>query len=953
MHGISKFSSHRTIRLSLMGSAAFLALAMAGSATAQSASAEAEMDTIVVTGTAIRGVAPVGSATVDIGRETLLDAPARSASDLLNTLPQASGLGTTLAQSRGGRAGVNLRGLGNNATLLMIDSHRSVSQGVTSQLSDPNAIPFAAIERVEVVTDGASAVYGSDAVAGVVNYILRKPFDGLEMTGRYEDSLYKRYSVEAVGGYRWGSGGILVGGAYQGNGMVSERDHPRLYDDLTRYGGNDSRLVGTTVVPLPSAPALIANRTVYGLPSGLNGRVPTVSELVNLTSPAAGTNPDNYLYERSNYRAAYSRYARWSGIVRIQQDFGTFGELNLTGIYSKRTTETPGTGDGAFTNIALTIRPGSPWYIPGLGSGNQTLVYNFRENNPDRDMMRKSDEKTFNLFADYKVNIYKDFQFTFSGTYGVNNGCDVCQPQANTFLTGNGGGIAFDSAPGNPNPDGSFNPYLTGPQQAAEGVFGIFDQRAKNRILDGVVKVDGTLLSLPGGDVKVAVGYEHQDLYFRFRAMNSLNATTTPQISRDVPGNRRNIDSLFAELYVPFFGPENARPGLEQLTLSVAGRYDHYNDVGSAKNPKFGLTWKPVDDLRIRGSYGKAFRAPTLGEADPRTIGQTNRVLMSNGLTGANLALIPVTNAATGQTLMLQRGGNSGNLRPETASIWSLGADFTPNAVPNLKMSLTYYNVNYKDRIQSLPNVNLILSNDALFELYRDYVIVAPQPSTCVNGGQPGLPGQAEYATYNPAYLPFLSDPNAVYSPNSTNDCSLQGIIRGGQVNLGRQKQSGLDLTVDYSIETPIGRAGFNGSMSKILQLKRSLTSDSELFSALDTIQNQVSLRGRAALSLQHGPFFGNLAMNYVGSYLNNATITVRGVKYPDIDIPAWTTFDLRLAWTAPDENGPLSGVRLGFNIQNLFDRDAPLVLSGTNSYDVANANIYGRTWSVEISKRF
>ena len=953
MKRVSQNRSTRNLHRLLMGSAALAAMFATVPGLAQSTAAIDELDTIVVTGTAIRGVAPVGSAAVNISRDTLIDAPARSASELLSTLPQASGLGTTLDSSRGGRAGVNLRGLGNNATLLMIDSHRSVSQGVTNQLSDPNAIPFAAIERVEAVTDGASAVYGSDAVAGVVNFILRKPFTGLEMTARYEDSMYNRYSAEVVGGYRWGSGGILVGGAYQGNAMVSERNYSRLHDDLTQYGGNDSRLVGNTVIPLGSAPAVIANGVVYGLPSGLNGRVPTASEAVNLTNPAAGTNRDNYLYERSNYRAAYGHFERWSGIVRLQQDFDELGELNVTAIYSKRISDSPGTGDGAFTNIAMTIRPTSPYYIAGLGTGNQTLVYNFRENNPDRELTRKSDEKTFNLFADYRIGVYDDFQITFSGTYGINNGCDVCQPQANTFLTGNGGGVSFDSAPGNPSDGGSFNPYLIGPQKAAEGVFGIFDQRAKNRILDGVAKVDGTLVSLPGGDVKIAAGYEHQDLYFRFRAMNSLNATTTPQISRDVPGTTRQINSLFAELYVPLFGLDNARPGLELLTLSVAGRYDHYSDVGTAKNPKFGLTWRPIDDITFRGSFGKAFRAPTLGEADPRTIGQTNRVLMSNGLTGANLALIPVTNPATGQTLMLQRGGNSGNLRPETATVWSLGADFAPQAVPDLRMSLTYYNVKYKDRIQSLPNVNLILSNDALFELYKDYVIVAPQPGSCVNGAQPGLPGQAEYSTYNPAYLPFLSDPNAVYSPTSNNDCMLQGIIRGGQVNLGRQHQSGLDFTADYSIETPIGRAGFNGSMSKILQLKRSLTSESPLFSALDTIQNQVSLRGRAALSLQHGPFYGNLAMNYVGSYLNNATITVNGVKYPDIKIPAWATFDLRLAWTSPDDSGALSGVRLGLNVRNLANRDAPLVLSGTNSYDVANANIYGRTWSIEVSKRF
>ena len=116
----------------------------------------------------------------------------RDAGSLISTLPQGSGLGNTLATNAGRGAGVNLRGLGNNATLLLFDGHRTVSQGIQNIGADPNIIPFGAIDRVEVVTDGASAVYGSDAVAGVVNYILRRPFDGAEVSARWTHTLYER-----------------------------------------------------------------------------------------------------------------------------------------------------------------------------------------------------------------------------------------------------------------------------------------------------------------------------------------------------------------------------------------------------------------------------------------------------------------------------------------------------------------------------------------------------------------------------------------------------------------------------------------------------------------------------------------------------------------------------------------------------------------------------------------
>lgn len=117
-----------------------------------------ELDDVVVTGTAIRGVAPVGSATVGITQEDIVQAPVRDASSLVARLPQASSQGATLTSSGGRAAGVNLRGLGNNATLVLFDGRRVVPQGGNAQVSDPNLVPFSAIERVEVVTDGASAI---------------------------------------------------------------------------------------------------------------------------------------------------------------------------------------------------------------------------------------------------------------------------------------------------------------------------------------------------------------------------------------------------------------------------------------------------------------------------------------------------------------------------------------------------------------------------------------------------------------------------------------------------------------------------------------------------------------------------------------------------------------------------------------------------------------------------
>lgn len=911
-------------------------VAMFGLATQAFAQAPADtandVEAIVVTGTAIRGVAPVGSATVNVTRETLIEAPARSASELITNLPQASGLGTTLQQSGGRAAGVNLRGLGNNATLLLFDGHRGVSQGVTNQISDPNTIPFAAIERVEVVTDGASAIYGSDAVAGVVNYILRKPFDGAEVSARYVNNLFDQYTVEGVIGKRWNGGGVIAGLNYETNNMVMRDEVPLLAADLRPYGGNDSRLNGTSVTP-GAAGALIIGTTVYGIPTGLNGRKPTAAEILALRGTPQ-------LVDIGKYQAYYTKRERISGIVRANQDFGRAGELTATFLFNTRKNELPGTGDGAFTNISVTVAPTSAYYIAGLPAGNQNVVYNFRENNPGKIPNRKEKDDSINLFVDYKVGLFGDFQFTGSGGYGLNFGCATCQPQGNTVLS---------AVITQPQYNGAFNPYQTGPQAGAEGIYGIFVQKARNQLIDLSGKIDGSLFELPAGKVRIAAGYEYQKIDFGFRALNSLNLTTSAQTSRYAKSHRI-IDSVYGEVFVPLFGPDNALPLLQRLDLSAAVRYDKYSDVGGTTNPKIGVSWRPAQDILFRGSWGTSFRAPTLGESDPRTVGQTNRVFVANGL---NNPAIPVTNAATGQSLVLQRGGNSGNLGPESARIYSFGVDYTPSQVPDLKLGLTYYNVNYKDRIENLPNATLILSNPTAYDQYKAFFIAAPQPASCQNGAQPGVPGTPQYSTYNPAYLPYLSDPNAVYSPSSNNDCQLVGIITGGTRNLGRVKQSGIDLTAAYGWDTPFGRAAVNGAFSKILNLQRALLPNSPLIDAIDTFGNQVSTRGRATASLSKNGFTGNVSATMVGSYINNATITVGGVKYPDTRIPSWTTFDAGLAYRSPADSGPLAGVRLAVNVQNFTDKSAPIVLSGNNAVDLANANIFGRIWSFEVSKKF
>jgi len=893
---------------------------------------------IVVTGTAIRGVAPVGSATLNIGRETIVQSGVRDAAALITQLPQGSGQGTTLANNGGRSAGVNLRGLGNNATLLLFDGHRTVAQGVQTIVPDPNTIPFGAIERVEVVTDGASAVYGSDAVAGVVNYILRRPFNGAEISARYTNTLYDEGSINAVISKTWGGGGILIAGTYEGNSRVSQGKIGRLRADLRPFGGNDNRFQATTLFSPNANGALINGNTVYGLPSGLNGRTPTTAEVLALRN-----NPS--LVDGSDYTDYYTRRQRRSVVVRVQQDLDDLGEINVTGIYNRRTNFARGAGDGAFQAVAVAVPATSPYYVPGLGTGSQSVVYNFRVNNPDRALNRKDYENTGNILVDYKVGLFGDFRFSAAGGFGISKGCAVCQPQANTILTSTIAGAATASR---------FNPYLQGPQANAEGIFGVFIQKVRNKMFDFLPKIDGALFHLPAGDVRIAIGGEFTRTGYKQESDYTLNPTTTLQIFR-YANSFRNVTSAFGEAFVPIFGPDNAIPGFQKLDLSLAVRHDRYSDFGTTTNPKVGLTWKPFGDLLLRGSYGTSFRAPTLAETNFNVVGAANRTFINNNL--GNPA-IPVTNTTNGTTLILNSTFRFAQLAPEQAKIFSLGTDYTPSFIPGLKLGATYYSVDYKDRISALPNPATALSNSATYALYQSFFTIAPQPSTCVNGSVNGNPGAPQYATYNPAYLPYLNARGS-FPPTTANDCQLVGILDAATRNLGRVKQSGLDFTVNYRHDLSFATFTFDGAFTKVLKLKRNLLPGAPMYDALDTIGEQLSERGRASMGLTHGPLSGNIAANYLGSYLNNQTPTVNSIKLPDQKVPSWTTFDVNVSFAPDVDGGVFGGTRFTVSARNFTDKAPPTVLSSIaingipTAVDLSNHNVLGRILTFEISKKF
>ena len=950
---------------------------------------------VTATGTNISGVKPVGSEMLTLDQDDILATGASDIGTALRTLPQVSHLGFSDASTPTGIGGnaaaannanlaagsnttrgsaLDLRGIGQNATLLLLDGRRVAPTGGASQFQDASQIPLAAIERVEVIADGASAIYGSDAVSGVVNYVLRKRFDGVEISGHYDTNKYgNSWGASGIGGHSWDSLGSLQSGSF-----IASYEHfhqspvlrgliPQLQDNLSSLGGIDNRYSTNTAAPGASGNIVVPTSGVFNNPSGpINATLPIAGSNVYYGLPATTDghsvtgsqlllNQPN-LVSRGNFEDYIPATERDQLALFFNQNLSERVAVYDEAFFSHRETRTAtfvSNTVGGSTGYNIEVDPGTPYYIPNVPGaiGQPYLVqYNLWAHYQPNGGAFSNDtwDNTYVNTAGVKATLGKGWDSEFYYTYGNNHNCGVCY--LGSFVSNDT--PLFIGAEVNA---GRIDPYSTAPLPSAEiqRISGSNIQKASNYMDDAVLKFDGPLFALPGGDVKAALGSEFT--YTRNRLTNGANrpCDITLTVTCVTPDNifrwdanadlARTQGSGFAELFVPIVGASNAKPGIRELSLDAAVRYDHYSDFGGTTNPKFGLTWSISEDLTLRGSWGKSFRAPGLQDLNPGVFSVVVQTFFPN--TSGNPA---ISNVFPGFTDVIFRLGGNENLQPERGKTWSAGFDLTPRFIEGLKLSATYYNITYSNELTGLP-FGAFLLNPANAALYSSYVIPIHQPASCVNGNS---------ATYDPALIPYIT--NFLYGASTLqNPCDIRVVLDGRTINASSTLQDGLDLTVGYHFATRVGHFNVGGGINKIFDNTQQLLPGTPVNHALDRLFFPVSLRGRANFGWQRGPFSGNLFLNYVGSYLNDQPVTVSTASGPLLRpaqrVPSWTTADLNANYQFDEHAGfaPLRGLRASLTVQNVTGRDAPLVLTGTEAADPVNASVMGRIWQFVVAKRF
>lgn len=663
----------------LCGSAIFaVMLGAATAAQAQSAGAKdpveesaAESDSeIIVTGSSIRGVPPTGSGLISVSRDEAKLIGAASTPELLATVPQLNSFNTAPRTSNGGLGSFapGLRGLPPAATLPLMNGHRLISGSTQQTNPDYPFLPELAIERVEIIADGASAIYGSDAVAGVVNFITRKRVSGFEANVRYgfaDD--YHAFNAGAIFGHAWDSGSFVAAYQYSENSNITGADRRYRSLDFRAAGGIDTR---STVCP--DANVNLFTGTIYAAPSLAPG--------INTCDPRG---PVDLVPQNRTHSLFVSARQELSSAVTLWADL----------LYSDRKDIVQAALPGQ-TFVLLTAA--NPFFRPPPGTGTTYEYVDFR---PDKlvgdDHFDQSYRvRTGNATAGLDVKLPGDFKASVYGTFNWSRN-DTFQPGINT--------TALAAAAAGTTAATALDPFGTGTSSAVVAAIldnpTDFTNHQRTRI--GAVKVDGPLADLPGGAVKVALGAE-----YRRETYDQRGSSGGVGFPEDL---KRSVQSLYGELFVPIVGEGNASPMMRSLTLSLSGRYDHYSDFGSTTNPKVGLTWEPVEGLNFRGSYGRSFRAPGL-----RDLGSTvGSYYAAAALVDAFGARDPSRGATQVNTILLY-GGNQA-LKPEKARTFSFGVDLRPRFAPDFSASATFYDIKYDDVIGTPSGLGAILFSDPTF----------------------------------------------------------------------------------------------------------------------------------------------------------------------------------------------------------------------------------------------
>ncbi len=821
---------------------------------------------VAVTGSLIRGVRSAIAPLVYLRRADLERAAYPSVQQALYALPLVSLNGPRedlgVDNNFGYGAGINLRGLGVGATLVLVDGRRQPFGGLTGDFVDVSTIPWSAVRRIEVLPDGASALYGADAVAGVVNIIMRDDFTGAESEVRYGSAVGggADLMLAQLFGTRWHGGHAMLDYQYSDATPLAASERAYVANaNKTPYGGGnyDSYYAnpGNILDPYTQQPA-------FGLPVQA-GRVALTT--ADLTGTLNLQNPFSTV-QLFPARMSHELYGS------VRQRVGP-ADLFAQARFAERNISRSGLSD---TQV-LAVPPSNPFYVNPYPAVPYTLVaYNFL---PLLGPVRfGSRTRVYMATAGATVELGGHWEMTVSESLGRQS------------LNGNEYGLvdsaALATALADPNPATAFDPFATGAAAAGSATVAAISQgfflRSASALESTDVVANGPLVRLPAGEAKLAVGVERRTGRFDIERLMAVNPLPGPRMAHF----DRRVVSVFSQLHVPLLGSPDDPHLTPRLALDLAGRYDHYSDFGGTFNPTARLEWITSPWLKLRASWGRSYRAPKLDE------------LYDTSQNVAGLTVLADPQSVTGRSLVLVEQGSNPRLHQETARTWTAGFDLSPWR--GAQVSFTYYDIDYWNRIEQPAAADPlgILQHGAEWA-----PVITRNPTTA----------ERDAICTSPQYIGSVAACLAS-QPAAIVDLRL--------ANLAATRTQGIDIAAHERLVNPWGHFQFELRGADVLVFTQAVTSTSAPVSILDTVGNPLSVRLRGTLSWsRHGRkapgWAGALSVNYTGSYHNPGSTLVPVVS-------SWTTLDVYVRYRL--RAGRLGQTTLSLNAINALNHAPPFV---------------------------
>ncbi len=647
----------------MMGSGLTLLTNLSFAQSASEAVQSGEIEEVTVTGSLLRaqgepeeGTAPL----VVISSEDIQKRGNTTVFEAVATLPELSGFVDN--DTRAGASDtkqVNLRGLGAQYTVVLINGRRLGANNL-------NLIPFAAVERIEVLKDGASAVYGSDALAGVVNVILKRGYDGAQISADYGNTTHygdgSRTNTSAVVGITGERGELLIAGEYQDQNSISSLEHPLgQSDDFRSFGSIDRRVQANNpgAIRLPNGSRVMLDRSFTAGQTGASAAdyVPAYDNKLSKQRP-------NDLQNERNSGTFFA-----SGEYSVIDD-----RLKFFAEFLSKSTKLQYV-DHRGTTFDLDV-PATNYWNPFDQNVRVTyqLDYGTAPGRAERPLESLVGEMSTRMFTvgfrgtigpfDYDV-AHSDW---FNDEVQSHNGLSRAAILAQLARTDPGALNLFGNA------------AVTEEQLAPARA--LFKRNYEDFVKSTTAVVRVSPFSLPAGEVGLAVGAEHRNQGFSNILDDSLSRSadsiSLPFLNDFSLALEREIDAQFAEVSLPLAGADSNAPGVRAFDLTLAARREDFNDFGDATVSRATFRWQPLesDVLAVRGSYSESFYAPELRDLLP--FGDTNETLLTDPLI--------LVNGAPLRYPMRTIGGGNPDLEPTTGKYYNLGVILRPSFVPDLRL---------------------------------------------------------------------------------------------------------------------------------------------------------------------------------------------------------------------------------------------------------------------------